>query len=291
MSKLEERVAALPCWSSPVTPQVLGGGITNTNFTVKHEGEKFVVRVGDDIPVHGVMRFHERAAGQAAFECGISPEIIYTEPGFLVMRFIEGKTLTQEDVIQESYLKRIIPLLQQCHHGVASHIRGPILFFWVFHVIRDYSATLKDNNSRMIPHLPGYIELASELEEVVGRMQPVFGHNDLLPANIIDDGQKLWLIDWDYAGFTSPLFDLSNLASNNLLTPKQESWLLEEYFQQPVNNHLLQRYHAMKCASLLREAMWSMVSEIFSKLDFDYVAYTDENLQRFQTALDIYRSM
>lgn len=291
MSELQSRVATLPCWSSHVQPQVLGGGITNTNFTVEHEGETFVVRVGDDIPVHGVMRFHEKAAGQAAFACGLSPEIIYTEPGILVMRFIQGKTLTQQDVVQQSYLERIVPLLKRCHHDIALNIRGPILFFWVFHVIRDYAATLLEAQSRMTQELPSYTKLASDLEKTLGPIQPVFGHNDLLAANIIDDGQKLWLIDWDYAGFTSPLFDLSNLASNNLLTPAQETWLLEAYFEQPVNALLLKQYHAMKCASLLREAMWSMVSEIYSQLDFDYVAYTNENLQRFQSALRDYQQM
>ena len=59
----------------------------------------------------------------------------------------------------------------------------------------------------------------------------VFGHNDLLPANLIDDGSRLWLIDWDYAGFNSPLFDLANLASNNQLAEEQEAWLLEAYYR------------------------------------------------------------
>ncbi|MBW2593656.1 MAG: choline kinase, partial [Deltaproteobacteria bacterium] len=64
----------------------------------------------------------------------------------------------------------------------------------------------------------------------------------------------------------------------------QENWLLEAYFEKPVTDELYIRYSAMKCASLLREAMWSMVSEIHSPLDFDFVAYTLENLNRFEQA-------
>ena len=110
----------------------------------------------------------------------------------------------------------------------------------------------------------------------------MFGHNDLLAANFIDDDNRIWLVDWDYAGFNSPLFDLGGLASNNELTPAQEEWLLGAYFQTTPNDELRRRYAAMKSASLLRESMWSMVSELVSTLEFDFVAYTTENLARFE---------
>jgi len=95
----------------------------------------------------------------------------------------------------------------------------------------------------------------------------------------------------DYAGFNSPLFDLGGLASNNGLTEPQERWLLETYFETALTDALWHRYQAMKCASLLRETMWSMVSEIHSKLDFDYPAYTRQNLARFEAAFDAFRTM
>jgi thiamine kinase-like enzyme len=123
------------------------------------------------------------------------------------------------------------------------------------------------------------------LERAVGPIDLVFGHNDLLPANIIDDGERLWLIDFDYAGFNSPLFDLANLASNNQLSEDQEHRLLDTYFGEPTPPARWRAYAAMKCASLLRETMWSMVSEIHSELDFDYGAYTEENLDRFERTL------
>ena len=130
-----------------------------------------------------------------------------------------------------------------------------------------------------------------QLQKAVGPIDVVFGHNDLLPANLLDDGDRLWLIDWDYAGFNSPLFDLGGLASNNGLSEAQERWLLETYFDTALTDALWHRYQAMKCASLLREIMWSMVSEIHSALDFDFVAYTRENLTRFDAAFDAFRTL
>jgi len=129
------------------------------------------------------------------------------------------------------------------------------------------------------------VATGNQLEREAGSFDMVFGHNDLLCGNFLDDGKRLWLIDFDYAGFNSPLFDLGGLASNNGLSPEQEDWMLANYFQAPVTDNLRHRYTAMKCASLLREAMWSMVSELTSDIKFDYAAYTAENLARFRAAL------
>ena len=164
------------------------------------------------------------------------------------------------------------------------HLRGPALIFWVFHILRDYAATLHEGKSRWIPELPRLLRAAAALEAAIGAIDIVYGHNDLLPANFIDDGTRLWLIDWDYAGFNSPLFDLGNLCSNNEVAPEDEDWLLEAYFERPLDDGLRRRYQTMKCASLLREAMWGMVSEIHSTLDFDYRAYASDYLARFERA-------
>ena len=291
MSTLEQaaaRVAGLACWSGPVEPQPITGGITNVNFVVADGPGRYFVRVGEDIPVHGVLRFNEVAAARAAELAGVTPAVIYTEPGIIVSHFIEGRTLEPGDVRDDAMLARIVPLVRLCHREVPLHLRGPVLTFWVFHVIRDYAASLREAQSRCVPMLPELLSRAEALERAVGPIELVFGHNDLLAANFIDDGERLWLVDWDYAGFNSPLFDLGGLASNNELSEAQERWLLEAYFERPSDAELARRYGAMKCASLLREAMWSMVSEIHSTLDVDYVAYTEENLARFERAYETF---
>ena len=119
----------------------------------------------------------------------------------------------------------------------------------------------------------------------MGPVEIVFGHNDLLPANLIDDGARLWLIDWDYAGFNSPLFDLGGLASNNGLNEVQEGAMLAAYFDRAPDAALWRSYRAMKAAAALREALWSMISEIHSDLDFDFSDYSQKNLTSFRAAL------
>jgi thiamine kinase-like enzyme len=285
------RVAALALWGGPVDPRPLPGGITNTNFTVQDGDRRYVVRVGDDIPVHGILRFNEQAATRAAEATGISPRVVHAEPGILVLDFVEGRTLSPEDIRERAMQERIVPLLRRVHRELPRHLRGPVLAFWVFHVLRDYAHTLTDAGHRLAPQLPAWLAVAGRLERPVGAIDLVFGHNDLLAANFIDDGQRLWLVDWDYAGFNSPLFDLGGLASNSELSDADREWLLEAYFERPVDDALRLRSHAMLTASLLREAMWSMVSEVHSRLDFDFIAYTSENLARFERALARFEEM
>jgi thiamine kinase-like enzyme len=286
-----DKAANLEFWSSPVEPKPLGGGITNTNFIVNDRDERFVVRIGDDIPIHGVMRFNEIAAARAAHAAGISPEIVYQTDGVFVMRFIKGKTLTEAEVKDQQNLERILPLIKTCHTEIPKHFQGPALVFWPFHVCRNYVHTARAGNSRMIDALPRFLDINAELEKTVGEIKLIFGHNDLLAPNFIDDGKRLWLLDWDYAGYNAALFDLANLSSNNELSPAQEDWILETYYEQPVTDGLRRRLAAMKCVSLLRETLWSIVSEIHSTLDFDYVDYTKKNLDRFENAYEAFRQM
>ncbi|NIA68349.1 phosphotransferase [Pelagibius litoralis] len=292
LETLKARVRGLPLWSGPVALQRLEGGITNVNFhVVDDSGDGYVVRLGDDIPVHHVMRFNEAAASRAAAVAGVSPDVVYTEPGVLVVRFVEGRTLGEADLRSVAMLDRFIPLLIKVHRDVGAAFRGAALTFWPFHVLRDYGRSLREGDSRHLADLPALLGIAEKLEAAVGDITMVFGHNDLLPGNILDDGRRLWLIDWDYAGFGSPLFDLANLATNCGLDEKLERHLLESYFEAPATDALYRRFAAMKCASLLRETLWSMVSEIHSSLDFDYAGYTVENRARFARAHDAFMNL
>ena len=280
-----ERVLALPIWSGPVDPVPLDGGITNVNFSVVDGARRVMVRVGVDIPVHQVMRFNELAASRAAHLAGLSPEVIHHEPGILVLGWIEGRSLSAADIQAPGMLERVVPLIRACHCDIPRHLRGPSLVFWVFHVLRDYAATLREGASRHLAQLPAIMAQAEKLEAATGPIDLVYGHNDLLPANIMLSPDRLWLIDWDYAGWNSPLFDLGGLAANCGLTPAQELWLLEAYFDRPTTPDLLHRYHAMKAAAALREALWSMVSELHSDLPVDFAAYTETTLAAWRAAL------
>ena len=275
---------ALPIWSGRVEPRPLAGGITNLNFVVEDAGRKFLVRVGGDIPEHNILRSAELAASRAAHAAGLSPAVRHAEPGTLVLDFIEGRPFTPEDVRDPANLERLVALIRRCHREIPRHFRGPAPMFWVFQVLRDYGHRLREGGSPHRGDLPLLLASAARLEAAVGPIQIVFGHNDLLPANILDDGTRLWLVDWEYAGFNGPTFDLGGLASNAGMDADMREALLAAYFDRTPDAGLRRRFAAMTAASLLRETMWSMVSELHSTIAFDYVAYTAENRARFETA-------
>lgn len=283
-TEIRQWVEGLPFWDGKVALSPLEGGITNLNFRAEDRSGVYAVRVGSDIPEHHVMRFNELSACYAAQAAEISPAVRYHEPNVTVSDFIDGHTLTPKDVQDTAMLDRIVDLIGHCHRDLPLNLRGPALIFWVFHVIRDYAAFLAESGSNHIKLLPDLVKIGNGLEQAAGPFDIVFGHNDLLARNIIDDGQRLWLIDFDYAGFNTPLFDLGGLASNNKIGEGDERRMLTRYFGKSPDDALIYRYNAMKCASLLRETMWSMVSEIKSRLEFDYAAYTSENLDRFRAA-------
>ena len=283
------RALSLPIWTGAARAVPLGGGITNINVLVTDATRRAVVRIGDDIPVHQIMRFNELAASRAAHAAGVSPAVLYHEPGALVIDFVEARTMAAEDLRQPDLLAEALALVRRAHSEIPRLLRGPALAFWVFQTLRDYAATLAEGRSRLLSSLSGLLDEAATLETAVGRVDLVFGHNDLLPANFLHDGSRMWLIDWDYAGWNSPLFDLGGLAANNGLDDAQEAWLLATYYGTAPDADLWRRYRAMKAAAALREAMWSMVQEIHSELDFDYAAYTADYLSTYRAAFAAFK--
>ncbi len=290
---IEKRVRALPCWSdgAALDVQPLSGGLSNLNFVVTDGARKRVVRVGDDQPIHNVMRYNEIASAKAALAVGLTPEIIYTEPGILVIDFIDGQTYGPEDVRKPENLMRILPLVRTLHDEGSHHIFGPCLAFWVFRVHRSYAELLRQGESRMLPQLDRFMSINDELERAVGSVDVCFCHNDLLAANFIDTGDRIWLIDWEHAGYGARLFDLANIASNSELPTDLERIMLETYYGTPADDALWRRFKAFRAGSHLREAMWSMVSEIHLDLDVDYVAYTRDNLEMFEAAYGEFKTL
>jgi len=284
---LEARIAGLPCWRGNVKLETLRGGLSNAAFVVDDGGERYVARCGADIPVHHVFRDRERAASVAAHAAGLSPELVYAEPGVMVIRHIDGRTLMETDL--RANIARIVPLLATCHGRLARHLVGPANTFWVFHVIRDYARTLQTTRGRNNGELSRYVALADALEAQQMPLPMVFGHHDLLPGNFLDDGKRLWLIDWEYGGFGTAMFDLANLAANGSFSLADERLLLETYFGQPVSDAVQRAFDAMKVASALREAAWAMVSAIHLAVpSANYCAHAADYLARTEAALACY---
>jgi thiamine kinase-like enzyme len=280
-----DTIKRLPYWSRSIEISALEGGLTNSNFLVLHGTEKFVVRLAKDIPEQNIVRWHEAAATSAASAVGISPELVHHGHGVLVIRFIEGRTLSQEDISNPHNLVKIADLLRTCHQKLLHHWQGPVLAFWPFQVARSGGLWICERNHEFKNLWEVLDKCIESLEQRMGLLNLTFTHNDLLAANFIDDGSRLWLIDWEYAGMNSTLFDLAGLSANNDLDEIAENQLIEAYFDAPFSADLKKSFLALHCMSSLCELIWGYIQKEISPLDQDYDAYICISKRRLDAAL------
>jgi thiamine kinase-like enzyme len=256
-----------------VDPVALDGGITNHNFRV---GDVVVRLPGAGTEVLGIDRIAERAATEAAARAGVGPEVIAFTRGCLVTRFIEGRPLTAAGV------RECLPEVAAALRAV--HACGPIPSeFSGFRIVEAYAAAAGGAPA-------GYAEaheLAERIEAALTGPEhaPVPCHNDLLPANFIHDGERVRIVDWEYAGMGDRYFDLGNLAVNNDVAGADESALLDAYFGEPVTPRRLAALRLQRLMSDFREAMWGVLQSSVSALDFDFTGYAEDHFARMRAAV------
>ena len=201
-------ISSIKFWQNEINITPVEGGITNKNFLITDGSKKYFVRVGKDIPEHLVFRSNEVQASKAASKIGICPELVFHSESIQIFKYVEGKTFDSNDI--KMNLDNITKLVKNVHNKIPDQLIGQSVIFWVFHVIKNYKIFLEENNSSYKKILSDLLKKAIKLEKVSSPFEIVFSHNDLLPANFIQDQEQIWLIDWEYAGFNTPLFDLGD---------------------------------------------------------------------------------
>lgn len=281
---IPDPIRALPCWRGDISVEPLQGGLSNESWKVSDAAGVHVVRFGRDFPFHHVERSREVMTARAAHAAGFGPAVEYAAPGVNVVQFIAARTWGPADV--RAAPDRVGALLRRFHREMPGHVSGAGFIFWPFHVIRDYGRSILAGDSPFAAAVPDQLELAAKLEAAQIAQPIIFGHHDLLPANFLDDGRKLWLIDYEYAGFGTPMFDLAGAASNAGMNAVETEALLQAYVGYSPDDDFRRAFDAMQCTSLLREAMWAMVSELhLSTPGVDYRSYARENLEKLAQSL------
>jgi thiamine kinase-like enzyme len=256
----------------------LGGGITNRNFKVTTSaGEVFVLRIGGkDTELLGIDRHVEHEATRAAAACGLAPEVVaFVEPeGYLVTRFVEGSAVDPDEVRSPDTLGEIARLLRRFHDDAP--IAGR---FDAFRVVEAYRATALAHGIEAPPEFAEAKAIADRIEEARGAQPLRPCHNDLLNANFIRSGTRIWIVDWEYAGMGDRFFDLANFSVNHELSETESAELLRAYFGDVDDDHR-RALALMRFMSDFREAMWGVVQQGLSELDFDFAAYAATHFER-----------
>jgi thiamine kinase-like enzyme len=281
----DARIQSIACWQSrPVEVEPLSGGITNQNFRVRVRdgGEQYVVRLCADGTQLGIDRQSEAACHRAAAAAGVAPALIHNEPDLLVTQFVDGETLTAARLQDHDVLRRVARSLRKLHSDRSSLV-GEMATFSGFGASRTYVDTARRLGAELPADINDILTDVTQLERSLAACEPALCHNDLLPANLIDDGQMAWIIDWELAGVGHPMFDLGGLASNAGLDAAAESELLAAYFDR-VTAEARRELAIFKAVSLLREALWGAVQSASATLDFDYRKYAAQHFERYRAA-------
>ncbi len=277
LAALLERV---PGWQGRArVARALDGGITNRNLLVEVDGESYVLRLaGKDTELLEIRRPVEREAATRAAALELAPEVVaFLQPeGYLVTRFVAGHPLSLEDLATPQRLAAIATMLR------AFHASGPLAGdFNAFRVPLRHKAAAASRGVTIPADFGRCAEIARRIEVAFAASpEPARPcHNDLLNANFLADGDRVWLLDWEYAGNNDRYFDLGNLSVNNELDDGGRAELLRRYFGR-ITDRNVARLTLMMIMSDFRESMWGVVQQGISSLDFDYANYSERHFDR-----------
>jgi thiamine kinase-like enzyme len=282
--ELTEAVARLSALLGPRQGGVLPleGGITNRNFRVNFGGTDYVVRLpGKDTGLLGIDREAERLATKKAAELHLGPKVaaMLDQPPCLVTCFVESREVTAAELREPRCIEEVGQALHGFHH---SGLELPTDFY-VSEIVSDY-AEISERRGGTLPE--GFQHARDCARKVVKAVrknsehQPLPCHNDLLTANFLNDGERIVIVDWEYAGMGDPFFDLGNFAVNNELGDADEERLLAAYFGEEATPRRRAALKLFRFMSDFREAMWGVVQTRVSELDFDFGAYADKHFKR-----------
>jgi thiamine kinase-like enzyme len=257
----------------------LSGGITNRNYKVDVDGAAFVLRMGgQNTSLLGIDRATEHAASLRAAEIGVGPEVeAFIEPeGWLVTRFIEGRSVPPEEIRRPAGIRRVAAVLHKIHGAAAIPGR-----FDAHAVVDQYRIEALAHGVSVPPEFVAAHEVSERIRAARGPQALVPCHNDLLNANFLDDGE-IRIVDWEYAGMGDRFFDLANLSVNHEFGLDEDRMLVAAYFGEEKPGDLA-AVRLMRFMSDFREAMWGVLQSGISELDFDFKGYADKHFQRMLT--------
>ena len=286
MTIIEEVVQKIPDWKGKnVSIQPLSGGLTNSNFKVEVDGIPYFVRVpGESTELLAIDRRNEYHNSKAAFEAGVGPKVIHHLPDYnvMVLELLGGKTMSRESLNAAGMPARMAQAIKKLNAGPRF-----LLDFNMFRLTEYYLKVCKERDIR-IPD--GYLDRAVTVADIekamkVNPLPNLPCNNDLLAENYIDDGQQLWLIDYEYSGNNDPTFELGNTCQEMQFSDLQISEVCAAYFGS-VRANLIARMKLNMIMSDVGWGLWAAIQAKISTIDFDFWGWAEERWGRAVEKLD-----
>jgi len=283
---IEQVIAAIPDWAGRVvTAGRIPAGLTNTNWRVEVDGTPYFVRIpGADTDLLAVDRGNEIHNTMAAAKAGVAPRVVQTVPVWDVfaLRWLDARTMSNEALRANGMPSRIAATLRQLHAG--PRFRDD---FDMFRVAERYMTLVNERSIQVPAGYRDHLFLIPRIEAALGVHRPTTlpCHNDLLAENYLDDGERLWLVDWEYSGNNDPAFELGNTAQELGFDDAQVEELCVAYFGD-ASPALLARMRLQMIMSDVGWTLWAAIQARISTIDYDFTGWAEERWTRATAALD-----
>jgi thiamine kinase-like enzyme len=286
-SKAEEAVSRVALWKGrQVSVSQLSGGLTNENYLVQSDSERYVMRIpGQSTELLSIDRENEIYNTKAAAATGIGPRVLEHVPGLdvLVLEFIPGPTMSAQTLQSKEMAARMAASFRRLHS--APRFQKD---FDMFRLIKYYLKIVDEHHVTIPDGYRDWLPLVARIESAVhiGAQPSMPCHNDLLCENFIDDGTALRIVDYELSGNNDPCFDLGNTAQEAAFDQDLRAALCDAYFgkQDPQQ---LARMNLFALMSDVGWTLWGAIQAKISAVDFDFRGYYTE---RWERALAVLRS-
>jgi thiamine kinase-like enzyme len=276
---LEKVIEAVPQLRGADGVEPLPGGLTNTNYKVTANGRAYVIRISTkDSGVLAIDRVNELHNTISAADAGVGPLVVAALPELdaLVLEFLEGRTLTPDDLRAGDRLDLVAGACRRLHGA-----RRFLADFDMFEIQHRYLGVVHERGFRLPER---YLEFEPQVRAIedalrVRAEQTVPCNNDLLAENFIDVGGELKLIDYEYSGNNDPCFELGNIWSESNLAPHQLDELCGQYFGRPLRNKVA-RARLWGLVAKYGWTLWASIQDGMSPLDFDFWSWGMEKYDR-----------
>jgi len=283
---IEEVVAKIDDWKGKnVSVHPLSGGLTNTNYKVKVDEMSYFVRVpGASTELLAIDRNNEYHNTKAAAQAGVGPRVLYHLPEYdvMVLEFLQGKTMSKDSLNVPGMPTRMAQAIKKLN-------AGPRFFsdFNMFRLTEYYLKICKERNIR-VPD--GYLDRMSTVAQIekamnVNPLPTVPCNNDLLAENYIDDGEQLWLIDYEYSGNNDPTFELGNTCQEMQFNDEQINEVCTAYFGRAIPD-MIARMKLNMIMSDVGWGLWAAIQANISTIDFDFWGWAEERWGRAVEKMD-----
>jgi thiamine kinase-like enzyme len=282
---IEQVIAAIPDWAGrAVSAQPVAAGLTNRNYRVEVDGTPLFVRIpGAATELLAVDRANELHNTRAAAEAGVGPAVLHHLPAWdvFVLGWVDARTMSNEAFAGPDEPHRVADVLRRLHAG--PRFRDDFDMFRT----AEYYLRVVDERSIRVP--AGYREHLDRIPRIrsalAARPLPTVPcHNDLLADNYLDDGRRLWIVDYEYSGNNDPTFELGNTCQELGWDDGRIRALCAAYFGQATDS-LLARMRLQMIMSDVGWTLWAAIQAAISSIDYDFWGWAEERWARAATAI------